>query len=162
METKTLSKKQLINIKMKLANKAIENMFQDTKENRVHWRNLRIDIDTAEQESDLQRIAFLEFGVESLEDILYNKKEQPTAEPKYLIWNRQYVGNCLLFWREGKAGYTTNIDLAHKFTYEEAVRTVASSDHKVIPFDHLSEVSWRTVHADHLNRELIGKEVSNA
>ena len=30
----------------------------------------------------------------------------------YLQDTRDYVGNCILWWREGNAGYTTNIDEA--------------------------------------------------
>lgn len=33
---------------------------------------------------------------------------------------RSCVGNCALFWRHGRAGYTCSIDDAHVFTEEEA------------------------------------------
>jgi hypothetical protein len=38
----------------------------------------------------------------------------------YMRDTRQVVGNCLLWWRKGRNGYTTNIDDAHVFTEDEA------------------------------------------
>jgi len=40
----------------------------------------------------------------------------------YLQDTRQYVGNCILFWSKGNAGYTCNLDNAAVFTKEEAYR----------------------------------------
>lgn len=81
----------------------------------------------------------------------------------YLVWNGQYVGNSLLFWREGKAGYTTDIAKAHHFSYEEALLIQNGSDQasKMIPYSHLKMIVTGQVHADHLDRSLIGKEVSD-
>ena len=67
----------------------------------------------------------------------------------------------MIFWREGKAGYTSNIDKAHQFTYEEAVKTIGSSDHKLISWNYLQSIATRQINADHLDWEKIGKEVSN-
>lgn len=39
----------------------------------------------------------------------------------YLQDSRQVVGNFLLFWRKGRAGYTTNIDDAEEFTLSDAL-----------------------------------------
>lgn len=48
--------------------------------------------------------------------------QNTTTEEKYFLQDsRQVVGNDLLFWRQGRAGYTTNIDEAHVFTLEEAL-----------------------------------------
>lgn len=81
------------------------------------------------------------------------------ADQKYLMWAGQYVGNSLIFWREGKAGYTTNIDKAHRFDYQEALKIQENgSGHKMIPLDHCESIATRQVHADHLDRSLIGKE----
>lgn len=38
----------------------------------------------------------------------------------YLQDTRQYVGNCILLWRKGNAGYTCNLDDAAVFTKEDA------------------------------------------
>lgn len=44
------------------------------------------------------------------------------SDAKYFLQDsRQYVGNDMLFWRKGRAGYTTNIDDAHEFTLKEAL-----------------------------------------
>ena len=82
-------------------------------------------------------------------------------EETYLVWSKQYVGNSLLFWREGKAGYTTDINKAHHFTYEDALKIQDGSDHKLIPYSHLNKIATRQVHNDHLDRNLIGKEAAN-
>jgi len=39
----------------------------------------------------------------------------------YYLHNGQYVGNAMLWWRKGRAGYTTNINEAEKFTREQAL-----------------------------------------
>ena len=39
----------------------------------------------------------------------------------YLQDSRGYVGNDVLFWAKGSAGYTTNIDKAELFTKEQAM-----------------------------------------
>lgn len=85
-----------------------------------------------------------------------------SKETKYLMWSGNYVGNSLLFWRQGKAGYTTDIDKAHQFDFDEAQRIQSRSDnkHKMIPLDHCAEKATRQVHADHVNRDLVGKEVA--
>lgn len=81
---------------------------------------------------------------------------------KYLMWANKYVGNSLLFWREGKSGYTTDVNKSHQFTYEEALEIQeCGGGHKMIPIDHCLEVSTQQVHADHLNRSFVGKEVDN-
>lgn len=89
--------------------------------------------------------------------------EKLPKEETYLVWTKEYVGNSLLFWREGKAGYTTDIDKAHRFTYKEALKIQQGSDgtHQLIPLSHLNAIATRQVHADHLDRSLVGKEVSN-
>lgn len=43
------------------------------------------------------------------------------SDKYYLQDSRQVVGNYLLFWRKGRAGYTTDIDEAMEFTLEEAL-----------------------------------------
>ncbi|AWW31867.1 hypothetical protein DN752_17965 [Echinicola strongylocentroti] len=83
---------------------------------------------------------------------------------KYLIWANSYVGNSLLFWRAGQAGYTTDIDKAHRFDFDEAKSICDGSggEHKLIDARHLEEVSTRQVHADHFDRKRIGKEIPKA
>ena len=73
---------------------------------------------------------------------------------EYLIQKRGYVGNSLLWWRKGNAGYTTNIDEAQTFTQDEAEKIEETSRDKIahpkkIVFDaaekHLNSESgaWR-------------------
>lgn len=38
----------------------------------------------------------------------------------YLQDIRQYVGNCMVFWRRGRSGYTTDLSDAEVFTAEAA------------------------------------------
>ncbi len=85
------------------------------------------------------------------------------SKPKYLMWAGQYVGNSLLFWREGKAGYTTDIDKAHQFELEEALALEARSPkwNQKISLEHCQSIATKQVHSDHLDRRLLGKEVSD-
>lgn len=39
----------------------------------------------------------------------------------FLQDTRTMVGNCMVFWRKGSRGYTTNLDDAETFTIEEAL-----------------------------------------
>lgn len=44
------------------------------------------------------------------------------SESLYYIQNKGFVGNCLLWWREGGSGYTCNLNEAWKVSKEEAGR----------------------------------------
>lgn len=57
----------------------------------------------------------------------------------YYLHNGQYVGNAMLWWRQNGAGYTTNIDEAHKFTREEAYNY-----HRA----RKTDVPWNADHVD--------------
>lgn len=82
----------------------------------------------------------------------------------YLIWNGTYSGNSLIFWRKGKAGYTADIDQSHKFTLEEAmsIQEGSGGEHRYIPLSHLEAIARRQIHADLVDRSLVGKEAINA
>jgi len=41
--------------------------------------------------------------------------------PQYYIQHKGYVGNCLIWWRLGSSGYTTEIREAQQYTEEEAL-----------------------------------------
>jgi hypothetical protein len=79
MENKTLSHPILQSVKKKLLAKAIENKQLDDKKNKAHWNDVIIDLRTAKEQSDLQRIALFDFGVPSLESILSSGKEVTNA-----------------------------------------------------------------------------------
>jgi len=38
----------------------------------------------------------------------------------YYVRNEGFLGNALIWWKEGRNGYTCDINNAHKFTKEEA------------------------------------------
>lgn len=89
--------------------------------------------------------------------------EKLPEEESYLVWTKNYVGNSLIFWRQGRAGYTTDMDKAHRFTYEEAkkIQDGCHGDHQLIALSHLNAIATRQVHSDHLDRSLVGKEVKD-
>lgn len=60
------------------------------------------------------------------------------SDEYYLQDNRSYVGNDILFWRDG-GGYTTNLDKAEIFTKEAAVRQHQS---------RLTDVPWPKEYVD--------------
>jgi len=45
----------------------------------------------------------------------------PMAKMFYVQDRRQVVGNCVLWWAEGRAGYTCELDRAHRFTEDEVM-----------------------------------------
>ena len=47
--------------------------------------------------------------------------KQPAKDDLYFLQDsRSYVGNCPLWWAKGGNGYTTRINLAHRYTKEQA------------------------------------------
>lgn len=57
---------------------------------------------------------------------LYTHPAERAAMPDddlyYLQDSRSYVGNCPSWWAKDRAGYTTKLDEAHRFTFDEAMR----------------------------------------
>lgn len=84
------------------------------------------------------------------------------GDKPYFIWNGQYIGNSLVFWRKGKSGYTTNIEEAQQFTLEEAKSICyPETHHSFISASHCREKATLQLNADAVDRELFGEEVSN-
>lgn len=47
----------------------------------------------------------------------------------YLQDGREYIGNCMLWWKAGNRGYTTSLEEAHVFSEQERCNTaVRNSD----------------------------------
>jgi hypothetical protein len=46
------------------------------------------------------------------------------AEKLYYIQNRGYLGNGMIWWREGGRGYTSNIEEAGRFPAEEMLSII--------------------------------------
>jgi len=70
------------------------------------------------------------------------------ARMYYLRDDRQVVGNCLLWWRKGRAGYTCNLDDAHVFTKEEAfAQHECRETDRPYPVDYINSIAYR--HVDH-------------
>lgn len=53
---------------------------------------------------------------------------QDARDGFYIQDSRQMVGNCMLFWRPNRSGYTTDIDEAGVYTREEAYSQHKSRD----------------------------------
>lgn len=88
--------------------------------------------------------------------------DAPKQGSQYLMWSGDYVGNSLLFWRKGKGGYTTDIDKAHRFDFQGALKIQSTAKNsQMIPDWYCNQISTRQINADHLDREMVGKEVSN-
>ena len=68
----------------------------------------------------------------------------------YVQDKRQYVGNCILWWRENGNGYTTNIDEAGVFT------------EKNLPIKRETDVAWPKDYIDeHLRQTVDVQDVTN-
>lgn len=85
-----------------------------------------------------------------------------STDELYLLKTSGFVGNSLLWWRQGCAGYTTDIDKAHRFMKEEAEKIVNSSqgENEMYPLSIIERVATRQIHTDHLY-EATRKEASN-
>lgn len=68
------------------------------------------------------------------------------APKTYVIMNG-WVGNCMCFWRKGKAGYTINFDDAHQFTLEEATKTCRPHE-RIFEYQILANNTVRSVNPD--------------
>jgi len=73
----------------------------------------------------------------------------------YYIQKKDFVGDCLLWWRENNQGYTINLDYAGKYTEAEARSIVSRSDssaaHSCAKVDNLRSGIMRVAHADFAN-----------
>lgn len=58
----------------------------------------------------------------------------------YYMQVRGYSGNSLLWWKKGRHGYTEDIQQAHVFTHDEAMR-----QHKMRPTE---DFPWRKEYID--------------
>ena len=82
---------------------------------------------------------------------------------KYVILTGGFIGDSHLFWRKGKAGYTSDINQAHLFTKEES-ESLNKSQHgrdEIYPFEDMKSISQSHVTQSSLNKYLKGKEVSH-
>jgi hypothetical protein len=85
------------------------------------------------------------------------------SKQKYLMWAGNYVGNSLLFWRQGKEGYTTDIDQAHQFELEEALALEARSPkwNQKIALENCQSIATKQIQSENLDWRVVGKEASN-
>ena len=72
----------------------------------------------------------------------------------YYIQNRGYVGNCIIWWREGGHGYTCNLDEAWKVNEAKAQELCSSRDGKDVMWS-VAEVNVLTQR--HLTDESLRK-----
>jgi hypothetical protein len=69
-------------------------------------------------------------------------------EKFYIRDSRQYVGNCILWWRHDRNGYTTSLDEAGQFSKDEADLICQARDTDMAyPVYMIDEVAER--HVDH-------------
>ena len=66
------------------------------------------------------------------------------------------VGNCILFWRKGSAGYTCDVTEAEEFTEERAISQIAQRPGEDIawPVEHIREVMQLHVHVERADHAL--------
>lgn len=70
---------------------------------------------------------------------------------------RGYVGNSMVWWRRNHHGYTCDINEAHAFTEEEAIKRVSEADDLVAyPMDEVMGIAEPHVTQHH---KLKGKEL---
>jgi hypothetical protein len=77
----------------------------------------------------------------------------PDDEMYYIQDTRGYVGNCVLWWQLKNSGYTTNIDLAEKYTKEEMLDICLNGRETDVPWiaSHIEENLTRHVDMQNLD-----------
>lgn len=82
------------------------------------------------------------------------KPEVVATEPMYYLQDtRQFVGNCPMWWCPDGNGYTTRIDLAAKFTRDEAERQHRSRETDVPwPCEQIDAITRPTVDQQEMQR----------
>src|SRR5690348_7926541 len=80
-----------------------------------------------------------------------------TSEKLYYLQDkRQYVGNCMLWWRKGGAGYCCDLHEAGVFTKEEAYRQHAVRETDIPwPKEYIDRRSALYVDHQRVDRELM-------
>ena len=64
----------------------------------------------------------------------------------YIQDSRQFVGNCVLFWRKGGNGYTTDLSEAQIYTHEDATKICNNrSTDKMWPIEQINILASETV-----------------
>lgn len=82
----------------------------------------------------------------------------------YYIQNRGYCGDCLLWWRANRCGYTMNLDEALKVEYKEARHICASRPHQDRPWlvSEIDALSERHVNSERLRAPMWPDERNSA
>jgi len=76
------------------------------------------------------------------------------TEEYLMIDRRGFTGNDVVFWNKDHRGYTTDIDKAHRFSEEEAIKTDCSrSTDCAIPLKEVVAVCRRVVDHQYLDRK---------
>ena len=72
-------------------------------------------------------------------------------QEKFYIQTRGYSGDCFLFWRKNRCGYTCNLDDALQVDKQEADSMTADKDRgdKAWPVDVLNIIAHRHVNSEH-------------
>jgi hypothetical protein len=85
------------------------------------------------------------------ERMLEGNGEAKAAEPMYYIQARGFSGDCFLFWRRGRCGYTTDLSDAMQVGKAEADRITADKDRgdKAWPVADLDRIAERHVNSEH-------------
>lgn len=78
----------------------------------------------------------------------YSPSLEESIEKFYIRDTRQCVGNCLLWWRKGGSGYTTDLDEAGQYSKEEAEKICKNRSTDIMyPVGVMIKISER--HVDH-------------
>lgn len=77
-------------------------------------------------------------------------------DPKNHVIQSGIVGNAMLFWCEGNRGYSTNLDIARRFTEEEArIQVEMRPDVDVAwPIDEILKAARFTVSVENIDANL--------
>ena len=104
------------------------------------------------------RVKITKATLSMLDQISSYKGEQLTLILKlyYIQDSRNYVGNSMLFWRKGNAGYTTDIDEAKICSEEEALKIYNNRE---------TDIPWEKEYIDskikkHVDMQYCDKEES--
>jgi hypothetical protein len=78
---------------------------------------------------------------------LKSKENNITNIEEFYVIQNGWVGDFMIFWREGRAGYTSNFEKTHKFTLEEAKRTCRDFE-RIFSWNELEKLTTKGINSE--------------
>lgn len=80
------------------------------------------------------------------------------VEEQFYVIHNSWSGDAMVFWREGRAGYTADWERVHKFTLEEAQNTARKSE-RIFNWNELDKLTSKVINPE-LKQEVWKHEIT--